>query len=401
MPERTLTIAQARRIALAAQGFADPQPEPWAATMRHVQRVIDRVHVVQIDSVNVVSRSHYLPFLARLGPYDRGLVDRAANRSPRRLVESWAHMASYVSPTTWPLLDFRFRRAEDEAWGGVEQVLRDYPGLVDAVLDEVERRGPMTARETEAALAHDAPRNRDHWGWNWSAVKTSLELLFRAGRISSAGRTSQFERRYASLASVAPPALRDLWVEPDHRPTEDDAILELVRLAAKAHGVGTELCLRDYFRLKSVEVRPAIARLVETGELAPVTISGWDKPAWLHAEARLPRRVHAEALLSPFDSLVWQRERTEALYHLRYRIEIYTPQHQRVHGYYVLPYLYGDALVARVDLKADRAAGVLRLNQVTWQRDAPPDARPALLRNLAAMADWLGLDDGVVEAVPA
>jgi uncharacterized protein YcaQ len=401
MPGRTLTMAQARRIALAAQGFTDPQPAPWAATMRHVQRVVDRVQVVQIDSVNVVSRSHYLPFLARLGPYDRDLVDRACSRAPRRLVESWAHMASLVPPTTWPLLDFRMRRAEQEAWGGAATVREEFPGLVDAVLDEVERRGPMTSREAEAALSHDVPRNRDHWGWNWSAVKTSLELLFRAGLVSSAGRTSQFERRYASLSMVAPPAVRDLWMEPSRRPTEEEAVLELVRLAARAHGVGTELCLRDYFRLKSVQVRPAIDHLVGTGELEPVTITGWGKPAWLHAEARIPRRVHAEALLSPFDSLVWQRERTEALYDLRYRIEIYTPQDQRVHGYYVLPFLFGDTLVGRVDLKADRAAGVLRLNQVTWQPDAPAEARPALLRNLAAMADWLGLDDGVVEAVPA
>jgi uncharacterized protein YcaQ len=401
MPARRLSLAQARRIALAAQGFADPKPEPWAATMRHVQRVIDRVQVVQIDSVNVVARSHYLPFFARLGPYDRALVDRARDRSPRRLVEYWAHMASLIPPTIWPMLDFRMRNAEHEAWGNVRQIRHDYPGLVEAVLDEVEARGPLTARELEVAIAHDAPRDRDRWGWNWSAVKRSVEYLFWAGQISAAGRTSQFERRYASLASVAPPAVRALWVDPARRPPEDEAILELVRIAAKAYGVGTELCLRDYFRLKSVQVRPAITRLVEIGELEPVEIVGWPKPAWIHADARLPRGVHAEALLSPFDSLVWQRERTEALYDLRYRIEIYTPQHQRVHGYYVLPFLYGDALVARVDLKADRAAGVLRLNQVTWQRDAPAEARPALLRNLASMADWLGLDDGVVESVPA
>jgi uncharacterized protein YcaQ len=253
----------------------------------------------------------------------------------------------------------------------------------------VEARGPLTARELEVAIAHDTPRDRDRWGWNWSAVKRSVEYLFWAGQISAAGRTSQFERRYASLAAVAPPAVRDRWVDPARRPLEDDAILELVRIAAKAHGVGTELCLRDYFRLKSVQVRPAITRLVETGELEPVEIVGWPKPAWIHAEARVPRRLHAEALLSPFDSLVWQRERTEVLYDLRYRIEIYTPQHQRVHGYYVLPFLYGDELVARVDLKADRTAGVLRLNQATWQPDAPAEARPALLRNLASMADWL------------
>jgi uncharacterized protein YcaQ len=401
MRARTLSLAQARRIALAAQGFADPKPEPWAATMRHVQRVIDRVQVIQIDSVNVVSRSHYLPFFARLGAYDRALVDQARDRSPRRLVEYWAHMASLIPPTTWPLLDFRMRNAEHEAWGNVRQIRHDYPGLVEAVLDEVEARGPLTARELEVAIAHDAPRDRDRWGWNWSGVKRSVEYLFWAGQISAAGRTSQFERRYASLAAVAPPAVRDRWVNPARRPLEDDAILELVRIAARAHGVGTELCLRDYFRLKSVQVRPAITRLVETGELEPVEIVGWPKPAWIHAEARVPRRLHAEALLSPFDSLVWQRERTEVLYDLRYRIEIYTPQHQRVHGYYVLPFLYGDELVARVDLKADRAAGVLRLNQATWQPDAPAEARPALFRNLASMADWLRLDDGVVESVPA
>lgn len=401
---RRISLAQARRVAIAAQGFADPRPEPWQATTRHVQRVVDRVGVVQIDSVNVVSRSHYLPFLARLGPYDPALLDRATNRSPRRLVESWGHMASLVPPTTWPLLDFRMRGARDDAWGGFHRVEQEHGGLTDAVLDEVEARGPMTSREVERALAHDQPRRTDHWGWNWSAVKTALEYLFRAGRITSAGRTSQFERRYAALALVAPKtpaALGEQWLDSAARPPADDAILELVRIASRAHGIGTLLCLRDYFRLPAAEALPAIARLVASGELEPVEIIGWPKPAWLHTAARVPRSIHAEGLLSPFDSLVWQRERTEALYDLRYRIEIYTPVEKRVHGYYVLPFLYGDTLVARCDLKADRARGVLRLNQVTWQPSAPPEARPALARHLAGMADWLGLDQGVVEAAPA
>jgi len=400
---RRISLAQARRIAIAAQGFADPRPEPWQATTRHVQRVVDRVGVVQIDSVNVVARSHYLPFFARLGPYDPALLDRAANRAPHRLVESWGHMASLVPPSTWPLLDFRMRRARDDAWGGFHQVEQEQAGLVAAVLDEVERRGPMTSREVERALAHDQPRRTDHWGWNWSAVKTTLEYLFRAGLVTSAGRTSQFERRYASLALVAPrtPPQREQWLDPGARPSEEEAIVDLVRIGARAHGVGTLLCLRDYFRLSAAQALPAIARLVESGELEPVEIAGWPKPAWLHTAARVPRSIHAEGLLSPFDSLVWQRERTEALYDLRYRIEIYTPVHQRVHGYYVLPFLYGDTLVARSDLKADRARRVLRLNQVTWQPAAPAEARPALARHLAAMADWLGLEDGVVEAAPA
>ncbi len=391
MAARRLTKAQARRIALAAQGFADPGPEPWGAGMRHVQRVVDRVGVIQIDSVNVVARSQYLPFYSRLGPYDTALLDRARDRAPRRLVEYWAHEASLIPPATWPLLDFRMRRALTESWGGMQRVARDHPGVVEAVCREVEARGPLTSREVEAALAHDLPRSKEHWGWNWSVVKSALEHLFWAGQISSAGRTSQFERRYAGLARVAPVEVRRQWVDPGVRPAEEDAFVELVRIAARAHGVGTELCLRDYFRLKGVQVRPAIDRLVADGELVPVDVEGWHRPAWLHTAAKLPRRVDAEALLSPFDSLVWQRERTQALFDFRYRIEIYTPAHQRVHGYYVLPFLFGDRLVARCDLKADRAAGVLRVHQVTWEPEAPAGAHTALDRNLASMADWLGL----------
>ncbi len=391
MPPRRLPKAQARRIALAAQGFADPKPAPWQATARHLQRVVDRVGVVQIDSVNVVARSHYLPFFARLGPYDRALLDRCRDSAPRRLVEYWAHEASLIPPSTWPLLEHRMRRAADESWGGMMRVGRDHPELVEAVLQEVVSRGPLTTRQVEAALEHDRPRASGHWGWNWSLVKAALELLFWAGRISSAGRTPQFERRYASLARVAPPADRQRWVDPTARPPEAEALVELVRIAARAHGVASELCLADYFRLSRAQTRPAIARLVSDGELEPVSVDGWGRPAWLHAGARVPRRVQAEALLSPFDSLVWQRERTEALFDFRYRIEIYTPAHLRVHGYYVLPFLFGDRLVARCDLKADRAAGLLRVHRVTWEPTASPGAGAALERALASMADWLGL----------
>jgi uncharacterized protein YcaQ len=377
-------------VAIAAQGFLDPRPAPFAATTRHVQRVIDRVQVVQIDSVNVLTRSHYLPFFSRLGPYDTALLDRARDRAPRRLVEYWAHEASLIPPSTWPLLDFRMRAAAEKAWGGMRRILEERPDYVDLVQAEVEARGPMTAREVEAALEHDEPRRTDQWGWNWSDVKQALEYLFWAGRISSVGRTTQFERRYAALPATAPPPLRDAWT---HRPgpeADPERHLELVRIAARAHGVGTELCLADYFRLRREDARPAIARLVASGELIPVTVPGW-KPAWLNAEARLPRRVHAEALLSPFDSLVWQRERIHALWDFHYRIEIYTPAEKRVHGYYVLPFLHGDALVARCDLKADRLAGVLRCHRVTWEPGAPTEARAALLTNLEAMASWLGL----------
>ncbi|KJK13153.1 winged helix-turn-helix domain-containing protein [Terrabacter sp. AAH1] len=387
---RAMSRAQARRVAIAAQGLLDPRPAPFTATMRHVQRVVDRVGVIQIDSVNVLTRSQYLPLFARLGPYDTGLLDRARDRAPRRLVEYWAHEASLVPPSTWPLLDFRMRAAAEKAWGGMRRILEERPDFVDVVQAEVEARGPMTAREVEVALEHDQPRSTAHWGWNWSEVKQALEYLFWAGRISSAGRTSQFERRYAALSATAPPALRPAWT---HRPgaeADPERYVELVRIAARAHGVGTELCLADYFRIRREDARPAIARLVADGELVPVTVPGW-KPAWLHADARLPRRAHAEALLSPFDSLVWQRERIHALWDFHYRIEIYTPAHKRVHGYYVLPFLFGDALVARCDLKADRAAGVLRCHRVSWEPGAPAEARPALVANLESMAAWLGL----------
>jgi uncharacterized protein len=389
-PER-LSLAQARRIALAAQGFADPRPVPGAATSRHLQRVIDRVGIVQIDSVNVLTRSQYLPFFSRLGPYDTALLDRARDRSPRRLVEYWAHEASLIPPTTWPLLGFRMRRALSDSWGGMRRVARDHPALVQAVLAEVTARGPITSREVERALEHDLPRDTSDWGWNWSLVKAALEHLFWAGQISSAGRTAQFERRYASLERVLPRAVAAQAITPEARPRDEDAFRELMLIAARAHGVGSEQCLRDYFRLKPEQARPALAALVAAGEVRLVEIAGWKRPAYLHREARRPRRVHAEALLSPFDSLIWQRDRTRALYGFDYRLEIYVPAPQRVHGYYVLPFLFGDTLVGRVDLKADRAAGVLRLHATHWEPGAPAEAVAALERRLGELAGWLGL----------
>lgn len=387
-----LSTVAARRIALAAQGFGVSKPEAWSATSRHVQRVIDTVGIIQIDSVNVVSRSHYLPFYSRLGPHDSGLVDRARDRAPRRLVEYWAHEASLIPPSTWPLLDFRMRRAHDESWGGMQSVKREHPQLVDAVLAEVRARGPLTSRQLETALAHDLPRDREQWGWNWSLVKSALEHLFWAGEVSSAGRTSQFERRYAVPSRVMPPHLRDLADSPAARPGDAEAFVELIAIAARAHGVGTEQCLRDYFRLKPHQAAPAIAALVASGELEPVTIEGWKRPAYLHRSARRPRRISARALLSPFDSLVWQRDRTSALFGFDYRLEIYVPEDKRVHGYYVLPFLLGEDLVARVDLKADRASSRLLARRVTWEpgRGSADDIRE-LHAELGEMASWLGM----------
>ena len=385
-----LSRPAARRVALAAQGFARPRPE--RPGMRDVQRVIDTVAVVQIDSVNVVVRSHYLPFFSRLGPYDRALLERARDTAPRRVVEYWAHEASLVAPETWPLLDFRMRRARADAWGGMRRVARDHPELVDVVRAEVAARGPMTSREVEAALAHDLPRERDEWGWNWSLVKNALEHLFWAGELSSAGRTTQFERRYAHPARVLPPRVRAEALDPARRPPDGEAFRRLVEISARAHGVGSEQCLRDYFRLKPEQARPAIESLVADGVLLPTTVEGWRRPAYLHRDARRPRRVHARALLSPFDSLIWQRDRTRALFGFDFRLEIYVPEELRVHGYYVLPFLLGDELVGRVDLKSDRAAGVLRVRRLTWEPGRGGSAdRAGLDAELGLLASWLGL----------
>ncbi len=359
--------------------------------MRHVQRVIGRVGVIQIDSVNVLSRSQYLPFFSRLGPYDTALVDRARDVAPRRLVEYWAHEASLIPPQTWALLNVRMKRALSESWGGMQRVAREHPELVQVVFAEVVSRGPLTSRQLERALEQDLPRDRSDWGWNWSLVKSALEHLFWTGQISSAGRTSQFERRYAALERVLPKAVAVQSISPGLRPPDDQAFRQLMLIAARAHGVGSEQCLRDYFRLRPEQARPALDSLVASGELSPVSIEGWKRPAYLHRDARIPRRIHAEALLSPFDSLIWQRDRTLALFDFHYRLEIYVPARLRVHGYYVLPFLYGDTLVARVDLKADRAANMLRAHTIHWEPGAPPEARPALDRHLSSMASWLGL----------
>ncbi|MBK6871632.1 MAG: YcaQ family DNA glycosylase [Kineosporiaceae bacterium] len=395
-PTERLTPAQARRIAVAAQGLGRSHPRA-AVGPRHLDRVLDAVGVVQIDSVNVLVRSHYLPVFSRLGPYRRELLDRAAHRAPRRLVEYWAHQASYTTPATHALLGFRMVRAHAETWSGLRQAAAEHPHLLDDVRAVIAAQGPLTSAEIEQQLGRRAPADRGNWGWNWSHAKMAIEYLFHAGDLASAGRTTRFERRYdlpervlgAHLALAAPPE-------------EAEACRELVAIAARAHGIGTEACLRDYFRLSAGQSRKAVAELVEDGRLVEVQVAGWRRPAYLDPAARIPARLGGSALLSPFDSLVWFRPRTEALFGFHYRIGIYTPAAQRTHGYYVLPYLLGDRLVARVDVAANRAAGVLSVPGA-WLEEPPArgrigagDVARALAADLRAMAQWLGLDDVVV-----
>ncbi|MFC5677772.1 winged helix-turn-helix domain-containing protein [Aeromicrobium endophyticum] len=379
-----LSVLQARRVALAAQGFTRPRPGvDGDVTARHVARVVERLGFFQIDSVNVLQRAHYMPLYSRLGAYDVELLHRASSRPPRRLFEYWAHEAALVDVRLWQAFRFRMDTADTKAWGGPRRIGRDKPELVEWVLHEVRDRGPLTAREIE----HDVPRETGHWGWNWSEVKMALEYLFFKGEVTAARRNAAFERVYDVPERVIPPAQLDA-------PPIDDAQAHrlLVAHAASALGVATPQCLRDYFRMDPAPTRAAIADLVESGELLPATIAGWNRPAYLHRDAVRPRAVRARALLSPFDPLVFERTRAERLFDFRYRIEIYVPESQRVHGYYVLPFLLGDRLVARVDLKADRRAGVLVVHGAWAESHAPDHTAAELAAELRLMAGWLGLD---------
>ncbi|MFS3129022.1 winged helix-turn-helix domain-containing protein [Nocardioides sp. Bht2] len=383
---QSLSLAQARRIALAAQGFLDPvHARP---TMRTFDRTLARTGVLQIDSVNVLQRAHYMPLYARMGPYDVDLLRRAAEERPRRVLEYWAHVATFMSVDLWPLMQHRMARASIDAWGGPRSIAEENPALVRDVLADVRRHGPRSARQIDADLTGGAERAKEHWGWNWSEVKQALEYLFYAGEITVAARNGQFERLYDVPERVVPS-------EHLNAPTPEpaDAHRELVRRAARSHGVASEQCLRDYYRMGVAQTRAAVAELVDEGELTPVDVEGWNRPAYLHRDARIPRRVEAATLLSPFDPIVWERARTEALFDFFYRIEIYVPAAKRIHGYYVLPFLLGEQLVARVDLKADRAGSRLMVLGAFAEPGAPSSTAAALAGELRRLAGWLGLDD--------
>ncbi len=383
----SLSRSQARRIALAAQGFLDPHHA--APTMRTLTRTVQRTGVLQIDSVNVLQRAHFMPLFSRIGAYDVTLLERASTSRPRRLVEYWAHVAAYMPVELWPFMRHRMDKANTLAWGGPRSIAARKPDLVAGVLQDVKAGGPVTARDID----DDLPRSKVDWGWNWSEVKQALEHLFLAGEVTAAGRNGAFERLYDIPERVIPAAILAQPV-----PTPAQAHIELIRRAAISHGVATEFCLRDYYRMAPEESKPAVASLVEAGELLPVSIEGWKTPAYLHRDARLPRRVSARAVLSPFDPVVWERRRTEHLFGFHYRIEIYVPEAKRVFGYYVLPFLLGEHLVGRVDLKADRKARVLVVRGAYAEPGAPEETVPELAAELTSLAGWLGLSSIRVEA---
>ena len=382
----TLRLSEARRIALHAQGFADSRPT-GKVDRRHFRRVLDRVGLVQIDSVNVLTRSHELPFLARLGPYPREALSRWLWGSGE-MFEYWGHEASLLPVDLHPLL--RWRMQGDHQWYEIDTFEREHPGLAERILESVAERGPVPLGQLDH-LGDVIKRTKPAPGsmWNWTPAKRAVEWLFWTGTVGALRNPQTFERSYVLPDRVLP---NDVVARP--RPADDDAQKALLLLAARSHGVGTARDLADYHRINIKVGRRLLAELAADGALRPVEVEGWRHPAYLHPDAVLPRWVRASALLSPFDSLVWERERTEALFGFRYRIEIYVPAHKRVHGYYVLPYLHRGELAARVDLKADRQAGTLLVQSTHGEPGIDQaDVTAGLHERLVELAGFLGLTD--------
>lgn len=378
----TLTTAQARRVAVAAQGFHEPRPR-GPVTRAHLRRLISRIQVLQLDSVSVAVRAHYAPVFSRLGPYDRDVLDRAAwahsARSPRLLVEYWAHEAALMAVEDWPLLRWRMREYTHGRWG--TEIVKKNPKLAEDIVAAVAELGPSTAGQIEAHLEAE-PRGRKGPWWDRSETKWVAEALFAAGVLTTATRVG-FARHYDLAENVLPPEVLAREVG------DDEAIRELTLRAATALGVGTEADIRDYFRLGAKQVKPAIAKLVADGELEPVDIDG--TPAYLRAGQIVPRRDRGTALLCPFDPLIFFRPRVERLFGFRYRIEIYTPAPKRQFGYYVWPFLLDGELVGRVDLKRTDAA-LQVLGAYTEDGQDRSRVATALAAELTSMAGWLGVD---------
>jgi uncharacterized protein YcaQ len=381
-----LSIDAARRIALAAQGFDRPRPA-GRPDARHVRRVIRRLGLLQLDFVTVVGPAHYQVLFSRLGPYDRGLLDDLAYRR-REFTEQWAHEASLLPVDAWPLLRHRMEAHRPRPYNFAE-ILARHPDYTERVLAEVRTRGPLGADE----LAHPegAPRRIEH-AWFGSVPRATLEALFGRGVLAVAARRPDFSRLYDLAERVVPAEHLCRAIDPA------EARRGLLRRAARAHGLGTAADLADYFRMPVREARPRLDELVEAGELRTVRVEGWREPAYLDPAARAPRRIDAAALLSPFDPLVWFRPRAQRLFGFEYRFEIFTPPDRRRWGCYVLPFLLGERLAARVDLKSDRPARRLRVAAAHLEPGAEPGpVAGALAAELRLLAGWLGLDGVAVE----
>ena len=379
----SLSPAQARRVAIAAQGLNRPRPAT-PANARGLRRLFQHTQLLQIDSVNVLQRAHYLPGWSRLGAYPTATLDAMAYKR-RELFEYWGHEASLMPMELHPLMRWRMRRAEGkfETWGRLAKLAQERPDYVEHVYTLVRDQGPITAGQ----LADEEKRGTDHWGWNWTDAKVAVEYLFWAGRVATRERRN-FERLYDVPERVIP---ADVLALPT--PTEEEAHRELLVRAAQACGVGTVSDLADYFRIRNPLARPRVAELVEDGRLVEVEVRGWRHPAYALPDLVVPRRAAHPALLVPFDPLIWERDRTERMFGFRYRVEIYVPADKRVHGYYVLPFLLGDALVARVDLKSDRQSGVLLVQGAFAEESAPEETATELAVELRGLAKWLGLSD--------
>ncbi|TQJ31675.1 hypothetical protein FBY39_2156 [Microbacterium sp. SLBN-146] len=372
-------------MALAAQGFA--RPRPLSPGTRQLNLELARMATLQIDSVNVFARSHYMPLFSRLGSYDPAALDRLlfARRAP--YLEYWAHVAAFIPSTDWSLFRFRMDDMRAKYATKADGWFHSNRDVVDWVRGELSDRGPLRP----AQIDYDIQRGtRGQW-WDWDAVKHALEYLWLFGEVAIAGRRG-FERTYGLAEHVVPREALARQV------TRDDAVRELVRRAARAYGVATAADIADYWRLRDRRaVLAAIGELVDAGELEQVSVEGWmtaGRPAkaWVHTEARLPRRIDAAAILTPFDPVVWFRDRAERLFDFEYRIEIYTPAPQRRFGYYSLPVLVDDDIVGRVDLKADRAGSRLLVQSAWWERTRPADAPERLAAELRTAASWQQLD---------
>jgi uncharacterized protein len=383
MAKDFLSLKEARRVALFAQGFHG-QSRKGKANWAAIERTVKQIHLLQIDSVNVLVRSHYLPLFARLGNYDTSALDaRCFDNSKRHFFECWAHEASLVPLDLHPLMRWRMARAQrgDGTYKAMDRFGIENRSFLKSTLEFIAKNGPTRVRDIEGGGKSDGA-----W-WGWSKGKLALETLFDQGLVTTATRQS-FERIYDVPDRVIP---ADILARPT--PTEAEAMRQLVGLAAAALGVATEIDLRDYFRLPIAECRKAIAECVEEGILRVVSVEGWKQQAYLHHAAKFPRKAGGTALLTPFDPVVWNRDRAERLFNFHYRIELYTPAPKRKFGYYVLPFLHGDQLVGRVCLKADRATSTLKVNASHHEVGVDPIDIAAPLRvELQLMAKWLGLE---------